>query len=186
MHVRNADAWACSADRPERGGMIAPALRSLPARVHDPGQREDARGVPSHPIVPTPGRSLVSRRALIEIVRTATVGSYGVTGLAGRGWPERLAALAGMPPRGIRIGLGDELTVDLDLIVAHGLPIAEVARQVDSAVRYSVRNAVGRDVGRLTIRINGLRTGPLEALPGGPLDGSSQRRPSTSVAPDDL
>ena len=58
------------------------------------------------------------------------------------------------------------------------------ARQVDSAVRYSVRNAVGREVGRLTIRINGLRTGPLEALPGGSVGGSSKARSlSRAVSP---
>ena len=34
-------------------------------------------------IRPTPGRSLVTGRALRDIVRTATLGSYGVTGFAG-------------------------------------------------------------------------------------------------------
>ena len=34
-------------------------------------------------IRPTPGRSLVTRRAVADIVRTATLGSYGVTGFAG-------------------------------------------------------------------------------------------------------
>ena len=34
-------------------------------------------------IRPTPGRSLVTGRALHDLVRTATLGSYGVTGFAG-------------------------------------------------------------------------------------------------------
>ena len=59
------------------------APRSLPARVHRPRPREDARGVPTHPTASIPGRSLVTRRALTDIVRAATLGSYGVTGFAG-------------------------------------------------------------------------------------------------------
>ena len=35
------------------------------------------------PTEPIPGRSLVTRRAVVDIVRTATLGSYGVTGFSG-------------------------------------------------------------------------------------------------------
>ena len=46
---------------------------------------EDRRPKPDDPPAwrPTPGRSLVTGRALDDIVRTATLGSYGVTGFAG-------------------------------------------------------------------------------------------------------
>jgi uncharacterized alkaline shock family protein YloU len=113
------------------------------------------------------------------------IGSYGVTGFAGgRSW-QHLADWLDLPPRGIRIGLEPQLTIDLDLTVAHGLPIAEVARQVDSAVRYAVRRALGREVDRLTVHVDGLRTGRLEALPGAPQDvrapGDGER-----IRPDDL
>ena len=37
------------------------------------------------------------------------------------------------------------------------MPIAEVARQVDSAVRYGIRHALEREVDRLTIHVDGLR-----------------------------
>ena len=38
------------------------------------------------------------------------------------------------------------------------MPIAEVARQVDSAVRYAIRRALGREVDRLTIHVDGLHS----------------------------
>ena len=41
-----------------------------------------------------------------------------------------------------------------------GLPIAEDARQVDSAVRYGIRRALEREVDRLTIHVDGLRYQP--------------------------
>ena len=141
--------------------------------------------MPSNATRPSnPGRSLVSRRALTDIVRSATLGSYGVTGFAGARWLDRLGDLAGLAPRGIRLGLGDELTIDLDLTVAHGLPIAEVARQVDSAVRYAVRRALDREVDRLTIHVDGLRRGPLGAV--APTSGQATRRGPAAVTPDDL
>jgi uncharacterized alkaline shock family protein YloU len=149
--------------------------------------------VPTHPTAPIPGRSLVTRRALTDIVRAATLGSYGVTGFAGGTWLDRVAERAGLGPRGIRIGLADELTIDLDLTVAHGLPIAEVARQVDSAIRYAIRRALGREVARLTIHVNGLRTGPVQAAPNEPIEradhsrsGRRRRAAAPTIAPDDL
>ena len=130
------------------------------------------------PTDPTPGRSLVARRAIVDIVRTATLGSYGVTGLS-LSLPERVIAWLGLGHPGIRITLGEQIDIELDLTVAFGLPVAEVARQVDSAVRYAVRRAIGRDVGRLTIHVNGLRY-----QPGGPPPGPEFREapPATSTA----
>ena len=117
--------------------------------------------MPTHP---TPGRSLVTRQAVVDLVRAATVGSYGVTGFAGRRL-ERLAGRLGLAHPGIAVHLGDVIDIDLELTVAYGVPVAEVARQVDSAVRYAVRHAVDRDVRRLTIHIDGLQFGPGGAPP---------------------
>src|SRR5204862_5235514 len=65
----------------------------------DPALREDARGVPTDPTTPTPGRSLVSRRAIVDVVRSATLGSYGVIGFAA-GPLDRIAERLGLAPRG--------------------------------------------------------------------------------------
>ena len=135
------------------------------------------------PTASTPGRSIVSRRAVIDIVRTATLGSYGVTGFAG-GMVGHLLERLGFSQPGIRVSFVDDianetptepsasaervpLTIDLDLTVAYGVPIAEVARQVDSAVRYALRRALGREVSRLTIHVDGLsyQPGDLPATP---------------------
>jgi uncharacterized alkaline shock family protein YloU len=142
--------------------------------------------VPIDPSVPTRGRSLVTRRALTDLVRAATLGSYGVIGLAGGSLSARLAAAVGLPPSGIRIAMTDQLMIDLDLTVAHGVPVAEVARQVDSAVRYAVRRALDRDVDRLTIHVGGLGTGPFETVAGTPASRGARPAGPGTVAPDDL
>jgi uncharacterized alkaline shock family protein YloU len=108
-----------------------------------------------------PGRALATRRAVADIVRAAVLGSYGVAGFES-GLFERLAAgFEGRQP-GLRIGLFDDrLTLRVRLRVTAGLPVAEVARQVDSAIRYGLRRALGREVDELRIRI-----GALDASPG--------------------
>jgi uncharacterized alkaline shock family protein YloU len=119
-------------------------------------RQEDIARVPTPP---TAGRTLVTRRAVLDIVRSATLGSYGVTGFAGSPIA-RLLGWFGLRQPGIDVRLGPTLDIDLDLTVAYGVPVAEVARQVDSAIRYALRRALGREVRRLTIHIDGLRFGP--------------------------
>ena len=137
------------------------------------------------PTNPTPGRS-PSRRAVVDIVRVATLGSYG-DGFAG-GWIGAVQERLGLGQPGIDVTFGEpasdggvkaDLTIDLAITVAYGLPIAEVARQVDSAVRYAIRNALGRDVSRLTIHVDGLRYQP------GDLPATPQQDPD-AVTTDDL
>jgi uncharacterized alkaline shock family protein YloU len=167
------------------------------------------------PTASTPGRSLVTRRAVVDIVRTATLGSYGVSGLAGGGVIGRFFERLGLAQPGIRVSFGRDdadraggpgshdrddadlesvgrptalaaadrrpaLTVELDLTVAYGVPVAEVARQVDSAVRYAVRRALEIEVDRLTIRIDGLR------VRAGDLPATAAPTHPNAVAVDDL
>ena len=108
------------------------------------------------------GRALVTRRAIIDIVRGVTLGSYGVAGFAGN-WADRLLGWIERRPGGLRVSVaGGSLAIQLHLRVAHGLPVAEVARQVDHAVRFAIRSALGREIDRLTIRV-----ARLEIHPGG-------------------
>ena len=107
------------------------------------------------PSNPTPGRSVVTRRAVVDVVRVATLGSYGVTGFAG-GPIGRLLERLGLGQPGLAVRLDDGIEIELDITVALGVPVAEVARQVDSAIRYSIRRALERDVDRITIHVDGL------------------------------
>ena len=108
-------------------------------------------------VEPVPGRSLVTKRAVRELVRTAVLSVYGVSGFAGGGRVGRLLDRVGFGNPGLRVTLEPALGVDLDLLVAYGLPVAEVARQVESAVRYTLRHAIGREPERVAIKIGRLR-----------------------------
>jgi uncharacterized alkaline shock family protein YloU len=127
----------------------------------------------------------VSRRAIVDVVRSATLGSYGVIGFAGGGLLGGLAERFGLAPRALVVQIGADgsaLVIELDLLVAHGIPIAEVARQVDSAVRYAIRRALDRDIERLTIHVDGLRVAPNPPAPAG----HARPRDAHAVGVDDL
>jgi uncharacterized alkaline shock family protein YloU len=124
------------------------------------------------------GRALVTRRAVIDIVRRVTLGSYGVAGFAGN-WADRVLGWIEQRPGGLRVSVaGDQLAIRMHLRVAHGLPIAEVARQVDLAVRHAIRTALGREVDHLSIRV-----ARLELHPGGE---PPHPRPRSGPGPSDL
>jgi len=106
------------------------------------------------------GRSIVTRRAIVDIVRTAVQGSYGVTGFSDPSFGRQLLRWVGLDRPGIRLTTEGGLRIDLFINVAFGVPVAEVARQVDSAVRYSLRHYVGTEVAALTVHVDGLRYEP--------------------------
>ena len=105
---------------------------------------------------PERGRFVVSRRAIVDIVRASALGSYGVAGIGSLRPMDRLLRMTGLAEPGIRVDWRGGLRIDLDIRVARGLPIAEVARQVESAVRYAVRRAVGTEPAAVTIHVRGL------------------------------
>jgi uncharacterized alkaline shock family protein YloU len=120
------------------------------------------------------GPSLASRRAIEEIVRAAVLGSYGVAGFVDDGPLGSVRRVFGLGARGVRVRTGDGFRVDLRLTVAFGLPVAEVARQVESAVRYALRRTLDREPDRLTIHVGRMRYEPSTAA--GPVDAETDGR----------
>ena len=106
------------------------------------------------------------------------LGSYGVTGLAEPTPPPPAAR----PPADPGPRCAPEVAVDVWLTVAYGLPVAEVARQVDSAVRYGLRRALDREVGAVTIHVQGLAGRPFTTPGSGSPGTSGSGTGRTSVA----
>ncbi len=117
---------------------------------------------------PIPGRARVSRRAVAEVVRSAVLESYGVTGLADADLASRVRRWVGLGASGVRVDLRDGIGVELFLTVAYGVPVAEVVRQVESAVRYALRRALGRELDTLVVHVGGLSYRRAVAPPAAP------------------
>jgi uncharacterized alkaline shock family protein YloU len=127
----------------------------------------------------------VTRRAIADVVREATLGSSGVTGLVG-GPIERALGWLGIGQPGIRPSMRSGLAIELELRVAHGLPVAEVARQVDHNVRFAVRRALERDIARLVLHVDGLEVRPAAQPPVRTGGATGRRDDGGGVRPGDL
>jgi uncharacterized alkaline shock family protein YloU len=104
-----------------------------------------------------PGRALVTRRTVAELVQRAAAGSYGVVGFADPDLRSRILSRLGRHTRGLRVRIAPALDVELYIRIASGVPIAQVANNVESAVRYAVRQGLGREVDQLKIHVEGLQ-----------------------------
>jgi uncharacterized alkaline shock family protein YloU len=92
----------------------------------------------------------------------------------------RLIARLGIGQPGVAVRLDDGIEIELDITVALGVPVAEVARQVDSAIRYAIQRALGREVTRIVIHVDGLHV---------PAGGTVPQAPAalpTGIRPRDL
>ena len=104
-----------------------------------------------------PGHALVTRRAVADLVRQAAATSYGVVGFTNPDLRTRLQSLLRFSPQGVTVRIVPTLDVRISLRVAFGVPIAEVASNVELAIRYALHQALGRDVDSLVIHVGGLQ-----------------------------
>ncbi len=122
------------------------AARPTPSRARSGGTCRDDRAAPS------PAARSSRRRAIVDIVRAAVARQLRRDRLRRRRSrrPAHPRAGSAWPTRASRVGVADGPDGrPATLTVAFGLPVAEVARQVDSAVRYALRRALGREPDRL-------------------------------------
>lgn len=101
----------------------------------------------------------VSPRAIATIAFHAALESYGVVGLAPKNLVSGLShALAKDPTQGIEVSYdGNEIKIDVYIIVEYGTRIKSVANSVINTVRFNVEKALGLPVSAVNVHIRGLR-----------------------------
>jgi uncharacterized alkaline shock family protein YloU len=105
------------------------------------------------------GRIEISRRAIKTLASQAALQSYGVIGMATRDWWESLMRSTAQDPRqGVEIRYeGDEICVDLYVILEYGTRIAAVARSMADSVHYQLERTLGLAVREVNVHVQGLR-----------------------------
>ncbi|HZQ82571.1 MAG TPA: Asp23/Gls24 family envelope stress response protein [Gaiellaceae bacterium] len=88
------------------------------------------------------GRLTIAREAVAEIVAETTLGCYGVVGLSAGSRVGRMFRREGVSVEGGT----DALRIEVHVVVAHGLNLAEVASTVRSQVAYEVERLTGLSV----------------------------------------
>ncbi|MHB1005132.1 MAG: Asp23/Gls24 family envelope stress response protein [Chloroflexota bacterium] len=107
------------------------------------------------------GRIEVSPQAISTVASRAVMDSYGVVGLA---HPHRRDGLVEILQREsyhkgveVRLEAGDQIVVDLFVVIEYGTRISEVARNVASAVKFAVEKALGLPVMQVNVNVKGIR-----------------------------
>ena len=107
----------------------------------------------------TLGTINISPNALATIAYHATLTSYGVVGLAPKNLVEGLAVtITKEPAHGVSVRYnGEEIDIDVHIVIEYGTRITSVAESVANAVRYQVEKALGMPIHFVNVHVQGLR-----------------------------
>jgi uncharacterized alkaline shock family protein YloU len=106
------------------------------------------------------GRVEVTPAAIASIAGQAVLKSYGVVGFSTRTGRGGLVDTLYRDNfrRGVEISiLGDEISIDLYVIIEYGTRISVVAHNIMRAVRFSVEKALGVPVSEVNVHVQGVR-----------------------------
>jgi len=111
------------------------------------------------------GRIEVSPHVIAVIAEEATLQCYGIVGLASR----RRQGIWTESPRGrgdegviVRVE-GDQVILDLYVVIEYGTRISEVARNVMSNVKFAVEQALGVPVEQVNVNVQGIHLSGVES-----------------------
>lgn len=109
--------------------------------------------------ITTLGGIHISPTAVATIAYHATLKSYGVVGLAPKNLADGIVStITREPSRGISVHYkGDEINIEINVIVEYGTRINSVAESVANTVRFHVEKALGLRVNSVNVHVAGLR-----------------------------
>ncbi len=108
----------------------------------------------------TRGNISISDEAIGELVGHTCMRCYGVVGMASQGFQEGVAQLLGMDSlrKGVKVRRrGDEVTLNLYIIVEAGVNITEVARNLIDQVKYVLESTARLEVSEVEVHVQGVR-----------------------------
>ena len=101
----------------------------------------------------------ISPAAVAAIAYHATLESYGVVGLAPKNIAEGLAlTITREPAKGVSVRYdGENIDIDVYVIIEYGTRINSVADSVANTVRFHVEKALGMPIHEINVHVAGLR-----------------------------
>jgi uncharacterized alkaline shock family protein YloU len=108
---------------------------------------------------PVQGSVEISPLAIARLASHAVLQSYGIVGMAAPNLASGIAwTLTRDPNRGIEVYIdGEEITIDLYVIIEYGTRISTVATSVINAVRFTVERATSMAVKQINVHVQGIR-----------------------------
>jgi uncharacterized alkaline shock family protein YloU len=108
------------------------------------------------------GRIEVSPTAIASLASQAVLECYGVVGMATKDLASGIVEI--LQPashrRGVEISIeAGCIVIDLYVVIEYGTPIATVARNIQSVVKYTLERALGEPVDAVNVHVQDLRVG---------------------------
>ena len=101
----------------------------------------------------------ISPNAVATIAYHAVLESYGVVGLAPKNLADGIVkSITRDPSKGVTVQYnGEDIDIEVHIIVEYGTRISSVAESVVNTVRYHVEKALGLKVNSVSVHVAGLR-----------------------------
>jgi len=101
----------------------------------------------------------ISPNAVATIAHRAVLESYGVVGLAPKNIADGIVkSITREPSMGVTVNYnGEDIDIEVQIIVEFGTRINSVAESVKNTVRYHVEKALGLKVNAVNVHVAGLR-----------------------------
>jgi len=101
----------------------------------------------------------ISPNAVATIAHRAVLESYGVVGLAPKNIADGIVkSITREPSMGVTVNYnGEDIDIEVQIIVEFGTRINSVAESVKNTVRYHVEKALGLKVNSVSVHVAGLR-----------------------------
>lgn len=106
------------------------------------------------------GKITVSNSYFAKLIGRAATSCFGVAGMVPTGGMQRIKRLLNKSriDEGVVVtGDVNAITIDLHIIVAYGMNINAIAKSITHKVKYTVEEATGIKVNKVTIRVDGVK-----------------------------
>jgi uncharacterized alkaline shock family protein YloU len=106
------------------------------------------------------GEIRISNEVLATLAGISAIGCYGIVGMASKRATDGLVELLGSEnlSRGVKVTTqGNEVSIDLFIIVEYGISISAVAQNIIDTVKYNVEKLTGVTVNTVNIKVEGVR-----------------------------
>ncbi len=106
------------------------------------------------------GKIHLSSEYLSKLIGNAVTSCYGVVGMVPRGSKQKIIGMVSKKDymdKGIKVtGNADKISVELHIIVLYGMNINAIAKSIVNKVKYTVNQATGITVEKVTVKVDGI------------------------------
>lgn len=106
------------------------------------------------------GRISISLEVAATLAGIAALDSYGLVGMVAQDFQSNLSSLLGRENvrKGVKVNVEEDgLAIDVYVIIAYGMPIAEVSMRVMQNVKYALEHHAQIPVTRVNVVVKGVR-----------------------------